>query len=104
MGDTVPSIDDLLRQNFMNSTGDDQKIKRRNLEKDLENIFNCEKEVDLFSLPMKIELETDLEAILESETEVLSGSLKTTIEALVLDDLASNIETIENGSKSADTQ
>ena len=104
MGDTVPSIDDLLRQNFMNSTGDDQKIKRRNLEKDLENIFNCEKEVDLFALPKKIELETDLEAILESETEVLSGSLKTTIEALVLDDLASNIETIENGSKSADTQ
>ena len=84
MGDSVPSINDLMRQNFKNSTDDDHPIKRRNLEKDLEDIFNCEKEVDVLALPEKIELEMDLEAILESETEVLKGSLQNTIEALVL--------------------
>ena len=102
MGDSVPSINDLMRQNFKNSTDDDHPIKRRNLEKDLEDIFNCEKEVDVLALPEKIELEMDLEAILESETEVLKGSLQNTIEALVLNDLASNVETIENRSSSAD--
>ena len=44
----------------------------------------------------------DLEAILESETEVLKGSLQNTIEAIVLNDLASKFETIENRSRSAD--
>ena len=101
MGDSVPSINDLMRQNFKNSTDDDHPIKRRNVEKDLEDIFNCGKEVDFLALPEKIELEMDLEAILESETEVLKRSLKNTIEALVLNDLASSIETIEK-SKSAD--
>ena len=101
MGDSVPSINDLMRQNFKNSTDDDHPIKRRNLEKDLEDILNCGKEVDFLALPEKIELEMDLEAILESETEVLKRSLKNTIEALVLNDLASSIETIEK-SKSAD--
>ena len=96
MGDSVPSINDLMRQNFKNSTDDDHPIKRRNLEKDLEDIFNCEKEVDVLALPEKIELEMDLEAILESETEVLKGSLQNTIEAIVLNDLASKFETIEN--------
>ena len=93
MGTDVPSIDDLMRQNFINSTDDHQKVKRRNLEKDLKDIFNSEKDVDLFALPEKIELKTDLEAILESETEVL----------LPQDLGSSNIETIENGSKSADS-
>ena len=102
MGDSVPSINDLMRQNFKISTDEDHPIKRRNIEKDLEDIFNCEKEVDVLALPEKIELEMDLEAILESETEVLKGSLQNTIEAVVLNDLASKIETIENRSRSAD--
>merc|ERR1719192_365076 len=102
MGDSVPSINDLMRQNFKISTDEDHPIKRRNLEKDLEDIFNCEKEVDVLALPEKIELEMDLEAILESETEVLKGSLQNTIEDIVLNDLASKIETIENRSRSAD--